>query len=122
MDNSSTSCIFVFERPLLDERFLNKPGFAIEQCKSLNHKMADLAKNKYKWTIAARLAFLDVPTLETSAVIHVSVKLLNEYQEKEADKLNTQEEMIDHYEDVLGTFLLKALSVLPVLSLLFQRQ
>ena len=27
---------------ILDERFLNKPGFAIEQCKSLNHKMADL--------------------------------------------------------------------------------
>ncbi len=75
----------IFERPLLDERFLNKPGFAIEQCKSLNHKMADLAKNN----------FLD------------SVKLLNEYQEKEADKLNTQEEMIDHYEDVLGTFLVK---------------
>lgn len=74
-----------FERPLLDERFLNNPGFAIEQCRSLNIKMAELAKQ----------TFLD------------SMLLLERYQEKEADRLIAQEDIIDHYEDVLGTFLVK---------------
>lgn len=73
------------EHPLLDERFLNNPGFAIEQCRNLNHEMAELAENN----------FLD------------SVKLLNQYQEKEIDRLMTQEDRLDHYEDVLGTFLVK---------------
>lgn len=74
-----------YERPLLDERFLNNPGFAIEQCKKLTIQMADLAKD----------TFLS------------SMKLLDNYQENAAEQIAKQEDTIDHYEDVLGTFLVK---------------
>lgn len=70
---------------LLDERFLDQPGFAVAQCKNVACDMADLALK----------AFV------------ISQELLTEYDEEKANEVLRLEDEVDHYEDELGSYLLK---------------
>ena len=70
---------------LLDERFLSNPGFAVAQCKNVACDMADLALK----------AFV------------ISQELLTEYDEEKANEVLRLEDEVDHYEDELGSYLLK---------------
>lgn len=69
----------------LDERFLNQPAFA-----------CSLAKNAAK-----AIAYT------TRDCIHASLELLDEYDEAKAKNVRDMESMIDTYEDMLGSYLVK---------------
>lgn len=69
----------------LDERFLVKPGFAMEMCRTAAYAMAH----------------------ETQECIELAFNLLHEYNEEVAAKVSAKEELIDRYEDILGTYLVK---------------
>ena len=72
---------------LLDERFLAQPAFAVEQCRVVAGRMAQL-------------------TLEA---IFSAVDLIDggEYTQEKADRICALETKIDHYEDNLGTYMVK---------------
>ena len=70
---------------LLDERFLNTPSYAVEQCHTMAIRMAKLAKD----TLLA------------------SIKSVWEYSEKLADSITENEDKIDLYEDKLGSYLVQ---------------
>lgn len=76
---------------LLDTRFLASPGLAIEQCKQAARDMADYTRD----------------------ALFMAIDLMNEYKEKRANKVRDLENVVDHYEDQLGTYLVK-LSVQPL--------
>ncbi len=69
----------------LDERFLQTPSFAIEQCKNLAVQMAHLSREN----------------------ISMAIELVWNFDEKKVQKVRHQEEMIDMYEDRLGNYLVK---------------
>lgn len=69
----------------LDVRFLEKPAFAIEQCKNVSVRMANLSK----------VALLS------------SIDLIESYDENMVNDVLDMEEKVDKYEDELGTYLLK---------------
>ena len=73
------------EFQLLDQRFLATPAFAIEQCKTLTAKMAEISKD----------AFMS------------SISLLNSFTKKTADYVIAQENTVDTYEDKIGTYLVQ---------------
>ena len=73
------------EFKILDVRFLDKPGLAIQHCIDLTHKMAFLAKNS----------------------IEAAIYVLNNYDESVAIDIIHMEERVDKYEDELGAYLLK---------------
>lgn len=73
------------DTPFIDPRFLNTPAVATAQCKSTAVKMANLAKD----------TVLD------------AFQVLNQYDEKLAETVLENEEKIDAYEDVLGTYLVQ---------------
>lgn len=73
------------EIQLLDSRFLNTPGFALEQCKNVAIDMANYAKD----------------------ALFLSMQLIDKYDKKAADKVIELEELVDYYEDELGTYLVK---------------
>lgn len=68
---------------ILDERFLNSPTFAIEQCRSLTAKMAELSKE----------SFLE------------SMELLDDYSEEKASDVVAKENLIDTYDDKISAYL-----------------
>jgi len=72
---------------LLDERFLAQPAFAVEQCR----------------VVAGRMALL------TKEAIDAACELLTggEYTEEKAERIAALETKIDHYEDNLGTYMVK---------------
>ena len=72
---------------LLDERFLAQPAFAVEQCRVVAGRMAQLTKE----------------------AIDASCELLSgeEYTEQKAERIAALETKIDHYEDKLGTYMVK---------------
>lgn len=70
---------------LLDDRFLEKPAFAVAQAKMAGFEMAELAKR----------SLLD------------AASLLNKYDEDKAERVVEIEGRVDHYEDELGTYLMK---------------
>ena len=70
---------------LLDERFLEQPAFAIVRCKQVALTMAELS----------RKALME------------SISLIQEYDEKKAKAVYEMEEEVDHYEDELGSYLVK---------------
>ncbi|MGN1113020.1 MAG: Na/Pi cotransporter family protein [Acutalibacteraceae bacterium] len=74
------------DAPFLDQRFLNTPGLATEQC----HKMA------VKMAVLSKKTILDALTL-----------IENGYDEKLAQTIIDREDAIDNYEDVLGSYLVK---------------
>ncbi len=73
------------EFQILDERFLQTPGFAIEQCRSLANKMAELSKE----------CFL------------TAMESLSSYSKESVQTVITLEEKIDLYQDKLGIYLTK---------------
>lgn len=70
---------------VLDNRFLNTPGFAIEQCRSLANNMAELSKD----------CFLK------------AMHTLTEYTQEEAEEVVALENRIDLYEDKISVYLTK---------------
>ncbi|MBQ8523421.1 MAG: Na/Pi cotransporter family protein [Clostridia bacterium] len=73
------------EAKLLDERFFTVPSVAIDRSKTVAITMAELAVQS----------------------IHDALKLLDKYDEKEADKIREMETKVDLYEDKLGSYLVK---------------
>lgn len=71
--------------PILDPRFLSTPGFALEQCMTAASDMADYARE----------------------ALFTAMGLVFRYEEEEAQKVVRLEETVDHYEDELGTYLVK---------------
>lgn len=72
---------------LLDERFLAQPAFAVEQCRVVTGRMAQLTRE----AIFEAFALIDG----------------GEYTEEKARRIAALEEKIDHYEDNLGTYMVK---------------
>ncbi len=72
---------------LLDERFLSNPAFAVEQCKVVTDRMAQL----------------------TREAIFDAVMLIDggEYTVEKAERIEALETKIDRYEDKLGTYMVK---------------
>ena len=70
---------------LLDVRFLDTPGLAVEQCREVSKNMAELSKE----------AFL------------LSMELVSGYDEEKAQRVEFLEGEIDRYEDNLGSYLVK---------------
>lgn len=70
---------------LLDERFLEQPSFAVTQCKNVAINMAKISRD---------------------ALIN-SISLLDHYDKDMAIKVSQMEDMVDHYEDELGTYMVK---------------
>ena len=69
----------------LDERFLGKPAFAMELCRTAAYSMAK----------------------ETKECIFLALDLLHEYDKNTAAEVERKEKLIDSYEDTLGTYLVK---------------
>ena len=69
----------------LDERFLDRPGFAMNLCKDAVDHMADLARNSFQ----------------------LAMGLLENYSEETLHKVIAMEQEADSYEDTLGTYLVK---------------
>lgn len=70
---------------ILDERFLESPGFAIEKAKTA---IADMAKVTQEGVILA-------------------LSLLGNYRQEDAQKVIDMEDRVDKYEDYIGTYPLK---------------
>lgn len=73
------------ELALLDERFLEKPAFAVGHCVTVARKMAELT--------------------EESLVL--ATNLLDHYDKKTAKRVAVLESQIDTFEDMLGTYMIK---------------
>ena len=73
------------EFAILDERFLEKPAFAMELCKNATIKMAEEAKD----------------------ALELSLENLHIYDGKRVEKIIALEQSVDRYEDELGTYLVK---------------
>lgn len=84
-DNDTVERIDDFQ--LLDERFLSNPAFAVEQCKVVTDRMAELTRE----AIFDAIGLLDGGT----------------YTPEMADRIEALETKIDHYEDKLGTYMVK---------------
>ena len=69
----------------LDERFMERPAFAMEICRNASRQMAS----------------------ETMEAITLALEVVNEYDKKKAAKVYKLEDKVDHYEDKLGSYLVK---------------
>ena len=69
----------------LDERFLDRPGFAMNLCKEAVDHMADLARNSFQ----------------------LAMGLLEHYSDTGLNRVVAMEQEADSYEDALGTYLVK---------------
>ena len=70
---------------LLDARFLSTPGFALEQCKNVTVDMAGHMKE----------------------ALFLAIGCLDKFDTAVADKVIELENIVDHYEDELNTYLVK---------------
>ncbi|MGL5260614.1 MAG: Na/Pi cotransporter family protein [Lachnospiraceae bacterium] len=70
---------------LLDSRFLETPGFAIEQCKIVGNSMSNLAKD----------------------AVNKAMNLIDVFDENSFNEIVELEKVIDSYEDKLGTYIIK---------------
>ena len=75
----------VTELPFLDERFLSTPAVATERAFALSEKMARLSEG----------------------TLLGSLELVNNFDEKTAQTIIENEDLIDAYEDVISTYLVK---------------
>lgn len=73
------------EIQILDPRFLNTPRVALEQCKNAAVDMANYARD----------------------ALFMAIRMLDRFDKKEAGKVIELEELVDHYEDELGSYLVK---------------
>ena len=69
----------------LDERFLERPSFAIQRCKSAANEMADKASD----------AFM------------LAMDVLKNYDKEKAEAVIRLEQECDEYEDIIGTYMVK---------------
>ncbi len=83
-DEKETEAAFA-EFRLLDERFLETPGYAVEQCRHMTIRMARLARK----------------------CILTSAGLFDHYEQEKADQVEFLENLVDKYEDKLGTYMVK---------------
>ena len=70
---------------LLDPRFLDTPGYAVEQCKTTAVEMAKLAKEG----------------------LYTAIDLLDNFDEDKVKKVRDLEDLVDRYEDELGSYMVK---------------
>ncbi len=70
---------------VLDERFLDMPSFALEQCREAANQMAKLAEDG----------------------VFFALNLMEQYSEDGRSKVAELENLVDTYEDELGTYLVK---------------
>lgn len=70
---------------LLDARFLGTPGFALEQCRNVAIDMANHARD----------------------ALFLAMELIDKFDQKESEKVIELEELVDYYEDELGSYLVK---------------
>jgi len=70
---------------VLDVRFLETPGFALEQCKNVTDDMARITKES----------------------LFGALELLSNYSEEREKELVGMETLVDRYEDELGSYLVK---------------
>ena len=70
---------------ILDERFVTNPGYAVQQCKIVVDRMAELAREN----------------------IAAAIQQLYRYDPQAGQELIEKEELTDEYEDKLGTYLVK---------------
>lgn len=84
-DDETVAVIDEFK--LLDERFLNNPAFAVEQCRVMTDRMAQLTRE----------AIFDAISLVDGG----------EYSEDLVKRVEALEAKIDLYEDKLGTYMVK---------------
>lgn len=80
MDNRSGN-----EFALLDDRFLEAPSLAVEHCKQVINKMADISRES----------------------LFISISLIGGYDEEQALRVGELETRADKYEDALGTYIMK---------------
>lgn len=73
------------ELALLDERFLEKPAFAVGHCVTVARKMAEV----------------------TEESLFLATNLLDHYDKKTAKRVAVLESQIDTFEDMLGTYIIK---------------
>ncbi len=73
------------EFAILDERFLDQPAFAMELCKNTAVKMAELSRD----------------------AVYLTIDNLTSYSDENMKKIIEMEEMVDRYQDALGSFLVK---------------
>ncbi len=69
----------------IDERFLGNPAFAMELCRGKVKEMAEISKN----------------------AIALSLEVLQDYDSAKAKEVKRLEGVMDNYEDVLGSYLVK---------------
>lgn len=68
---------------LIDERLLRSPSFAIAECQNLTFAMADTSQQ----------------------IIHTALELFENWDDEESHVVSELEDMLDHYEDEIGSFL-----------------
>ena len=73
------------EIQLLDARFLDTPGLALEHCRNAAQDMAGYARE----------------------ALFLSMELIDKFNKKAADRVIELENLVDHYEDELGSYLVK---------------
>ncbi len=70
---------------LLDSRFLDTPSYAVEQSHNVAVSMAELSRQ----------------------ALNLSMELLDNYDEDKAEQVVVLEDAVDHFEDEIGTYLVK---------------
>lgn len=73
------------DEPVIDERFMSTPAFAVAQCKTQTVKMAELAKKN----------------------IIDAISLIKKWDKTTAHQISETERAVDKYEDVIGTYLVR---------------
>ncbi len=73
------------EIQLLDPRFLSTPVFALEQCKNVAIDMAEYSRD----------------------ALFLAMEVVDRYDEKSAERVIELENIVDHYEDEIGSYLVK---------------
>lgn len=73
------------ELRLLDPRFLETPGYAVEQCRQTTIQMAKLSRE----------------------CLFKSLELIGNYDQAKADRVADLEDLVDKYEDELGSYMVK---------------
>ncbi len=73
------------EKVNIDERFLERPAFAMELCRQKVFEMAEVTRKS----------------------IILALEVLQKYDKNKANEVRKYEEKVDNYEDVLGSYLVK---------------
>ncbi|MCR5668669.1 MAG: Na/Pi cotransporter family protein [Lachnospiraceae bacterium] len=83
--NGETEEDIISEEVSIDERFLGNPAFAMELCRAKVKEMAEASMKS----------------------IALALEVIQDYDAKKAKEVKRLEELVDTYEDVLGSYLVK---------------